>query len=861
MSSLSSFLFLLCSFACEWGEDGTGKVNHCVYRPAPPKETPIVSKLGFLNLKLDKYAQCTRNPFPQYSPPQARNLVLPPTDQTNYTLPTTITNARLAKRTPSPEPEERVVKRQFGGQAISDLFTPISTNAPPTVFTRRSTHPAPRLSIVDTGPLETNKFYSNLYLSSQAAPVFTYPYSVWFSKGNTLSDGTREPFGLSISHVDQNQRSFGPTHQVGTTSTTAIEFYLSPVWIRSLNLGAVEFNPASGTPTMELRSLAPMSVDVTFYVNKAVSTTRRMRTPLCLGMGFISAEYFGITPKIESSIFFRTLTRLQAPFSGIVKYRAVLEDGKIWVIYANPDSTVSQVPFSLTVMTNGRLQAAGPFSGIIQVAKVGSSANSNAELALDRATGGVCNGATVTAQTTGGSVANYQINYQRYKGSRPLLMFALPHHINSFTSTTRAAQQNSYRLTSTAKGMMTAVVSDRWLLTENSLPTNIGWMPVKSGAAPVFSATALTQLSNIARTEIGQDFNTQTNLDQFYFAGKAFGKLAYLCLTARIILSDTQLTRTCLDKLKTAYSTFTSGNSINRLVYEQGWRGVVSDAVYKTGDPAADFGAGYYNDHHFHYSYFVHAAAVIAYLDAPAQGGPGTWLSGNRDWVNTLVRDFANPSTSDTWFPVSRSFDFWHGHSWAKGLFESLDGKDEESSSEDVNAAYAIKMWGYASGQPVMQARGNLMLAILRRSVNTYMLISPRSSPNPTNPDPWGIHPTQFNPNRVSGILFENKVHHTTYFGTEAKHIQGIHMIPLTPTSPYIRSAAFAQDEWNAYFANTINTINDGWRGILYQNVALWSPRTSWSFFAQSTFNNQWLDGGASRAWSLAFAGMLGGAT
>lgn len=815
---------------------------------------PNVSKLGYLNFKLDKYAQCTRDPFPLYSPPSARSLVLPPTDKTKYTSPKTITNARLTKRTLSRE------KRQFGGQAISDLFAPISTSAPPSVFTRRSTHPAPRLSIVDTGPHETNKFYSNLYLSSQAAPVFTYPYSVWFSNGSTQG-GTQQPFGLSISHVDQNQRAFGPSQRVGTTSTTAVEFYLNPVWIRSLNLGAVEFNPASRAPTMELSSLGPMSVNVVFYVNKATSTTRRMRTPLCLGMGFISAEYFGITPKIESSILFRTVALVQAPASGVVKYKVTLEDGKIWVIYAHPDTTVSQVPFSLTVVTNGKLQAAGPFSGIIQIAKIGASANSNAESALNQATGGVCNGATVTAQTTGGSVANYQINYQRYKGSRPLLMFALPHHLNSFTSTTRAAQQNSYQLTSTAKGMMTAVVSDRWMLTENSLPVNVGWMPVKSGSAPVFSAAALTQLASIARTEIAQDFNSQTNLDQFYFAGKALSKVANLCLTAHIILSDSQLTSTCLTKLKSAYAVFTSGNSINRLDYEQAWHGVITDAVYKTGDPAADFGAGYYNDHHFHYGYFVHTAAVIAFLDARAQGGPGTWLAANRDWVNTLVRDFANPSPSDTWFPVSRSFDFWHGHSWAKGLFESLDGKDEESSSEDINAAYAIKMWGYASGQSVMQARGNLMLAILRRSVNTYMLISPQSSPSPVNPNPWGIHPTQFNPNRVSGILFENKVHHTTYFGTDPKDTQGIHMLPLIPTSPYVRTAAFAQDEWNAYFAGTINTINDGWKGILYLNMALWSPKASWNFFAQSSFNNQWLDGGASRTWSLAFAGMMGGAT
>jgi len=784
-------------------------------------------------------------------------------DQTAYESPSTVGNAPLAKRTESPEAVSVKMKRQFGGGVYANLFsTPISTASPPAIFSRRSNHPAPRLSIPEKDkPLQTNKFYSNMYLVNQDRPVFTYPYSVWYSKGNVISsNGTREPFGLSMSHVDQNQRAFGPTGSVGSGSTGAIEYYLSPVWIRSLNLGAIEFDFAIASRTMELTSLGPMSVDVNFYVNKTADSTKKMRTPLCLGMGFISAEYSGLTPQIESSVLFRSVTLVRAASLGVVKYKVTLEDGKFWVIYAHADPKVTQTPFSLTVINNGKLIAAGAFSGIIQIAKIGTAENADVEAVLDTTTGGVCIRAAVAAQTSG-SAANYQISYTRYKGTGPLLMFALPHHCNSFTSLTKAARYNAYKLTSLAKGMMIAVVADIWYMREDSMPTKIGWMPVKSGTAPVFPAASLTQLATVARAEIAQDLDAQANLDNLYFAGKALGKFAYLCLTSHFVLSDRKLTSACHAKLQKTYSLFTTGKNRNKLVYEYGWRGIVTDAVYKTGNPAVEFGAGYYNDHHFHYSYFIHAAAVIAFLDAPAQGfGTGKWLTANKDWVNALVRDVANPSASDPYFPVSRSFDYWHGHSWAKGLFESLDGKDEESSSEDVNFAYAMKMWGYASAQPLVEARGNLMLAILRRSVNTYMLISPPNSPHPTNPNPWGIHPSQFNPNRVSGILFENKVHHITFFGIEPKHIQGIHMLPMTPISPYIRSAAFAQDEWTAFFSGKTSSINDGWKGVLYQNVALWAPKDSWKFFAQSGFRSEWLDGGSSRAWALAFAGMLGGA-
>ncbi len=70
-----------------------------------------------------------------------------------------------------------------------------------------------------------------------------------------------------------------------------------------------------------------------------------------------------------------------------------------------------------------------------------------------------------------------------------------------------------------------------------------------------------------------------------------------------------------------------------------------------------------------------------------------------------LVRDIANPSTRDQYFPVWRCFDWFHGHSWAHGLFDTLDGKDQESSSEDTMHAYALKMWGSVSGDKNMEAR------------------------------------------------------------------------------------------------------------------------------------------------------------
>jgi endo-1,3(4)-beta-glucanase len=194
-------------------------------------------------------------------------------------------------------------------------------------------------------------------------------------------------------------------------------------------------------------------------------------------------------------------------------------------------------------------------------------------------------------------------------------------------------------------------------------------------------------------------------------------------------------------------------------------------------------------------------------------------------------------------------FDWYHGHSWAHGLYETFDGKDEESSSEDSMSAYAIKMWGRTIGNANMEARGNLQLAITARSLQSYFLYTSNNT----------IQPANFIANKVSGILFENKIDHTTYFGTNIEYIQGIHMLPLLPSSTLTRTKEFVSQEWDMYFSNgRADQVAGGWKGILYANLAIINPMAAWQFFSQSGFDASWLDGGASRTWYMALAaGML----
>lgn len=125
--------------------------------------------------------------------------------------------------------------------------------------------------------------------------------------------------------------------------------------------------------------------------------------------------------------------------------------------------------------------------------------------------------------------------------------------------------------------------------------------------------------------------------------------------------------------MESALTPWFTGTNQDALVYDRVYGGIVSSLGL--ADPMADFGSGWYNDHHFHYGYFIFAAAVLAKLD------PG-FIESHKGAVESLVRDVCNPDPSDTDFPFARHKDLFDGHSWASGIVPQANGKGQESSSE-----------------------------------------------------------------------------------------------------------------------------------------------------------------------------------
>lgn len=138
-----------------------------------------------------------------------------------------------------------------------------------------------------------------------------------------------------------------------------------------------------------------------------------------------------------------------------------------------------------------------------------------------------------------------------------------------------------------------------------------------------------------------------------------------------------------------------------------------------------------------------------------------------------------------------------------------------------------------------------MQLAIISRSLQNYYLYCHDNK----------VQPEQFIGNKVAGILFENKVDHTTYFDPNIEAIQGIHMIPILPPTAFVRTGKFVREEWETYFSNgRVDEIRNAWKGIIYANYATVDPKAAWAFFTSASFDPMWLDGGASLTWFMAYA-------
>lgn len=253
-----------------------------------------------------------------------------------------------------------------------------------------------------------------------------------------------------------------------------------------------------------------------------------------------------------------------------------------------------------------------------------------------------------------------------------------------------------------------------------------------------------------------------------YWDGKTLGKIATLIPIAEqcgATATKDKLIADLRGRLERWFTALDGGGQPKKrgvFCYDRNWGTLI-------GYPASYGSDTDLSDHHFHYGYFVKAAAEVARHD-PAWAADAQWGG----MVKLLVRDIANTERNAADFPCLRNFDIYAGHSWASGKAAFADGNNNESSSEAMNAWAGIILFGQATGDKALRDLGIYLFTTELEGVNQYWF------------DVENRHrPAQYTPSVVT-MVWGAKGVNETWFSNKPSIMHGINWLPFHGGSLYL---------------------------------------------------------------------------
>jgi len=318
-----------------------------------------------------------------------------------------------------------------------------------------------------------------------------------------------------------------------------------------------------------------------------------------------------------------------------------------------------------------------------------------------------------------------------------------------------------------------------------------------------------------------------------YWGGKSLGRTAQLALVADA-LGDAAARDSLVTELKSGLETWFVADGAATFAYEPTWGTLI-------GYPASYGADTELNDHHFHYGYFVWAAAVVARFD-PAWAADAAWGG----MVELLIRDAANWDRTDTRFCFLRHFEPYVGHSYAAGHAGFAAGNNQESSSEAINFASGCVMWGEATGNASVRDLGLFLLAAEAAAIEQYWFDTDEV-----------VYPDVM-PRELAGIVWDAGASYSTWWTANAEEIHGINMLPINGGSLHLGN----RPDTVARLWEVFLTENGGeptvWQDILWSYLALADPAAALTRFNSTSYTPEAGDSKAHTYWWLAALTGLG---
>ncbi|KAL1338418.1 hypothetical protein HN51_033067 [Arachis hypogaea] len=598
-----------------------------------------------------------------------------------------------------------------------------------------------------SNPLPTNSFFQNFVLKNGDQPEYFHPYLINSSNSS-----------LTLCYPFHNSNSS----------------FISQVFINNLTItSSNNNNKPEGKHVISSYSDLGVTLDI---------PSSNLQCFLVKGAPFVTVSVTQPTPL--------SITTIHAILSfssndSLTKFTFQFNNGQTWLLYSSSPITLTHTLSEIS---------STPFSGIIRIALLPDS-DAKHEAILDKFS--TCY--PVSGEAIVGEQFRVRYNWNK-KGSGDLLMLAHPLHLRLIDKNNK----NDVNVTvlddfkyNSIDGELVGVVGDSWILQTD--PVFVTWH--SSNGVRQDSYTEIVS----ALSKDVESLNSSSTLLQTssYFYGKLIARAARLALIAEEVYSFDAIAKV-RNFLKETIEPWLEGTfNGNGFLHDKKWGGIVT----KLGstDSGKDFGFGIYNDHHYHLGYFIYAIATLVKID-PA------WGSKYKYQAYSLVSDFMNlDMKSNPNYTRLRCFDLYTLHSWAGGLTEFADGRNQESTSEAVSAYYSAALLGMAYGDARLYAVGSTLTALEILGTQTWWHVKEGS----------GMYEGEFTKeNRVMGVLWSNKRDSGLWFApAEWKECRvGIQVLPLLPISEALFSdVGYVKElvEWSLA-ALKRDGVGEGWKGFVY---------------------------------------------
>jgi endo-1,3(4)-beta-glucanase len=383
-----------------------------------------------------------------------------------------------------------------------------------------------------------------------------------------------------------------------------------------------------------------------------------------------------------------------------------------------------------------------------------------------------------------------------------ILMGLLPHQWANLAGNSPAP--NGYSYTS-IRGELKTLDGNAFSV-ENTFHGILPTLPYLDYYSQGFSPAKLNSKVNLIKND---QLSTWTDS---YNEGQVMNRLIQ---TARIaeLMGDTLALQSMLQTVKERLEDWLTAEA-NEVAfifyYNQTWSAMI-------GYPAGHGQDGNLNDHHFHWGYFIHAAAFLEQFEP---GWAGQW----GEMINLLVQDAACSDRNNSQFPFLRNFSPYAGHCWANGFASFPQGNDQESTSESMQFNSSLIHWGSITGNDSIRDLGIYLYTTEQSAIEEYW---------------FDMHNRVFLPNQQYGMVsrvWGNSYDNGTFWTSDIAASYGIEMYPIHGGSLYLgQDTAYVDKIWKEieqYTGILNNEVNPNlWHDVKWKYLAFIDPAKAISMY------------------------------